>query len=733
MYITDKTLKDLEFDTVLESMRAYALSDLGKDAISKLKPIKEEIELLAALHRTDEFLTSFSNNNRIPLQGFHALERPLLLLGIENTYIEPTALLDITSNITTLHEIKVFLEKFDLLYPHLNEQIQDITDIPEVIPFIKDKISVFAEVEDHASTELKLIRKEKREIESQIAGSFDRALQKYLKLDYLDDIRESVVDGKRVLAVQATHRKKVQGNLLGTSKTGSIIFILPQVTQKLDQDLQLLLLKEQEEIIRILKDITDTLRPYKAVLEQQILYLTQLDVTGAKAKYAQAIQGILPKLSKEKKINLKLAYHPLLIEINRKKGLNVIPQSIELNEKQQIIVISGPNAGGKSITLKTIGLLQVMLQSGILVPVNEKSEMSFFDTILTDIGDNQSIENQLSTYSYRLKNMRMFLKRCNALTLFLIDEFGSGSDPELGGALAEVFFEEFYNKKAFGVITTHYTNIKALADHLENAANANMQFDKQSLQPLYELVTGQAGSSFTFEVAQQNGIPFHLINRAKKRVSGSKVRLDKTISKLQSERNKLIRQSESLEVEKGKAGMHAQELVEKQSKMQEKLEQFYLLYETQQKMLQYGRAINEMANHYFQSDNKKQLLETFQKWIQAEKVKYVKKNPPKKMNKIEKKQIQKTEDKKDDTLKTIEKEVLKEVEVIKEIKQEEIREKAIIIENYQFQVGDTVRIKEGWAQGTVEKVEKKKLLINYGSFTTIADKNQVELVKKVKQ
>ncbi len=733
MYITDKTLKDLEFDTVLESMRAYALSDLGKEGISKLKPIKEEIELLAALHRTDEFLTSFSNNNRIPLQGFHALERPILLLGIENTYIEPAALLDIASNITTLHEIKVFLDKFDLLYPHLNEQIQDITDIPEVIPFIKDKISVFAEIEDHASTELKLIRKEKREIESQIAGSFDRALQKYLKLDYLDDIRESVVDGKRVLAVQATHRKKVQGNLLGTSKTGSIIFILPQATQKLDQDLQLLLLKEQEEIIRILKDITDTLRPYKAVLEQQILYLTQLDVTGAKAKYAQAIQGILPKLSIEKKINLKLAYHPLLLEINRKKGLNVIPQSIELNEKQQIIVISGPNAGGKSITLKTIGLLQVMLQSGILVPVNEKSEMSFFDTILTDIGDNQSIENQLSTYSYRLKNMRMFLKRCNALTLFLIDEFGSGSDPELGGALAEVFFEEFYNKKAFGVITTHYTNIKALADHLENAANANMQFDKQSLQPLYELVTGQAGSSFTFEVAQQNGIPFNLINRAKKRVSGSKVRLDKTISKLQSERNKFIRQSESLEVEKGKTGMQAQELVEKQGKMQEKLEQFYLLYETQQKMLQYGRAINEMANHYFQSDNKKQLLETFQKWIQAEKVKYVKKNPPKKLNKVEKKQIQKTEEKKDETLKTIEKEVLKEVEVIKEIKQEEIREKAIIIENYQFQVGDTVRIKEGWAQGTVEKVEKKKLLINYGSFTTLADKDQVELVKKVKQ
>lgn len=733
MFITDKTLRDLEFPIVLENIKQFAISTEASIAIEKIKPIEDKELIINALKETDEYLTSFSNNNHIPNHNFNNLEKTLVLLGIENTFIEPAPLLEIVANLQTVYDIKSFLEKFNFLYPVLSTKWESVPNLISIVPLITDKISRFAEVENHASLELKNIRREKSEIEFQLNTSFDKALQRYLKLDYLDEIKESVVDGKRVLAVMAMHRRKVQGNLLGTSKTGSIIYILPQATQKLDQDLQLLQIKEREEVIKILKEITDNLRPYKEILISQIQSLTALDVIAAKAKYAKEINGILPKISSEKKINLIKAYHPILLSVNAKKKVKTIPQTLCLNENQQIIVISGPNAGGKSITLKTIGLLQLMLQSGILIPVNEHSEFSFFDSILTDIGDNQSIENQLSTYSYRLKNMRIFLKKCDANTLFLIDEFGTGSDPELGGALAEVFLEEFYNKKAFGVITTHYTNIKALADHLENAVNANMQFDKQSLEPLYELVTGQAGSSFTFEVAQKNGIPFNLINRAKKRVSQSKVRLDKTISKLQTERNKLIRQSVSLEEEKGKAGKQAMELEEKQNKMQEKLEQFYLLYENQQKMLQYGRSINEIANRYFQNDNKKQLLADFQKWIQSEKVKYTKKNPPKKLTKIEKKEQIIIQEEKEKALVVIEKEVLKEVEVIKEVKIEEEKEKARYIENYQFQMGDVVRIIDGWAQGTVEKVEKKKILINYGTFTSLTPKEQVELVKKVKK
>ncbi len=732
MHITDKTLYDLEFPQVLELVKKFTVSEFGAQEVLKLKPIFDKDLRINTLIETDEYLTSFYNNNRIPSHTFHDISKAIQFLGIENTYIEPRFLLEIVSNVNLIHELIKFFEKFNLLYPTLNTKAEQLPNHIEIVSLITSRINKFAEVADEASNALKEIRKHKRDIESQIGDSFERAMQRYAKLEYLDDIRESVVDGKRVLAIQAMHRKKVLGNILGTSKTGSIIFILPQATQKLDQDLQLLLIKETEEVIRILKEITDDLRPYQEILNLYQAYLTALDVIGAKAKYAQSIKAILPKIATEKKLFLKEAYHPLLFEINQSKGIKTIPQNIELHENQQIIVISGPNAGGKSITLKTIGLLQVMLQSGLLIPVHEKSEFTFFDTILTDIGDNQSIENQLSTYSYRLKNMRIFLKKCNANTLFLIDEFGTGSDPDLGGALAEVFLEEFYHKKAFGVITTHYSNIKALADHLENAANANMQFDKNSLKPLYELVTGQAGSSFTFEVAQQNGIPFNLINRAKKRVSGSKVRLDKTISKLQIERNKWQRQSDFLEEEKGKAAEQTIELEQKQSKVQEKLEQFQVLYDTQQKMLQYGRAINEMANQYFQSDNKKQLLFEFQKWIQSEKVKYAKKNPLKIQTKLDKNVQVKDTKNKEKKLQVIEKEVLKEVEVIREQIKESEKEKAIIIKDYSYQIGDVVRLKDGRATGTVEKIEKKKILINYGTFTTLAVKEQVELVKKTR-
>jgi len=261
----------------------------------------------------------------------------------------------------------------------------------------------------------------------------------------------------------------------------------------------------------------------------------------------------------------------------------------------------------------------------VLTPVHEKSEVHIFDRILTDIGDNQSIENQLSTYSYRLKNMRNFLKKCNKNTLFLIDEFGTGSDPELGGALAEIFLEEFYEKNAYGIITTHYANLKVLANELDNVVNANMQFDTRTLEPLYNLQIGQAGSSFTFEVAQKNGIPFRLINRAKKKVEREKIRLDKTISKLQGERNKLQRTHQTLEKEQEKAKTVTEKLSDKQQKLQQKINSFQELYDNNQKMLQIGRKINEIANRYFQNNNKKQLLANFLKWVTVEKVNYEKK------------------------------------------------------------------------------------------------------------
>jgi len=731
--ITKKTLKDLEFDQVLNLIAPYAISELGAEEVLHIIPIRDDNMRLEALHKVDEYLSSFINENRIPNHAFYNNAKAVHLLGIENTFIEAKELLELAANIETIALVLRFLKKFKEIYRVLYRESVEIPSDKLIAELIHLKITKYGSVGDNASPLLKSIRKEINSIRSQIGASFERALQRYQKLDYLDAIKESVVEGRRVLAVQAMYRKKVNGSILGTSKTGSIVFIAPQATLKFSRELQHLELEEKEEEIRILKELTNQLRPYRDMFIVQQAYLIALDVIAAKAKYAQSINALLPIISKEKKIFLREAYHPLLWQQNSAKDLPVIPQTIELNEKQQIIVISGPNAGGKSITLKTIGLLQVMLQSGILIPVHEKSELSFFDTILTDIGDNQSIENQLSTYSYRLKNMRVFLRKCNEKTLFLIDEFGTGTDPELGGALAEVFLEEFYHKKAFGVITTHYANLKALADELEFATNANMQFDKRSLEPLFELVTGQAGSSFTFEVAQQNGIPYSLINKAKKRVSRSKIRLDKTISKLQGERNRLQRQSISLEKEQGKASEHASLLANKQDKVQDKLEQFQTLYDANKKMLQYGRSINELTNLYFQTNNKKQLVANFLKWVQIEKVKYTKKKPLKKQTKKEKQVSQKISQAKQKKLKQTENEVLQAVEKVRKKIQKESKIKSKEIANYQYKVGDLVRLIDGRSQGVIDKIEKKSILINYGFFTTKTDKDKIELVKAAKK
>ncbi|MDP2088447.1 MAG: DNA mismatch repair protein MutS [Flavobacteriaceae bacterium] len=735
--IAEKTLTDLEFYTVLHSIEKYCLTDLGKKKVQEIRPISRKEILLSELSQTFEYVSSFENDNRIPTHYFDEITKEIHLLTVENSYLEPTSFLKIASLTNTVLELLKFFKKFEVLYPTLTQNSVNLTYDPSIAVEIQKIISPFGTVSDTASPNLKQIRKLIAEVRSQITDGFNKALSKFNGLGYLDDIRESVMENHRVLAVLAAHKKKVKGLFLGTSKSGSIAFIAPEVSLHYTRELQDLAHQEKEEIIKILKKLTDELRPFHHLLIEYQNYLVHLDIVSAKAKYAVSIKATLPEIIDEKRLLLKNAYHPILVELNNQKKIKTIPQSFELNEKHQIIVISGPNAGGKSITLKTVGILQLMIQSGILVPVHERSEMFLFDTILTDIGDNQSIENHLSTYSYRLKNMRQFLKKCQENTLFLIDEFGTGSDPELGGALAEVFLEEFYHRKAFGIITTHYANLKILADELPNVVNANMQFDEKTLEPLYHLHIGQPGSSFTFEVAQKNGIPFSIINRAKKRVEKGKVRLDKTISKLQKERNKLQKTSEILEIEKDKVIESSENLQETQDKMQQKLTQFYELYDQNQKMLIYGRKINELANKYFQSNNKKQFLAEFNLWIASEKEKYQKKNPPKPIVKTASKKIIKKADlevlKKQEALIATEKEVLKEVEKIKVVVEETKKVELEKKKNYQFKLHDQVRLFDGNACGTIDKIEKNIATVNYGIFTTKVSIEQLELVQRAKK
>ena len=717
--IHKKTLQDIEFPTVLDQLVLRCSTELGKIAVLEVQPLSDVDYLKTLLGQTSEYLASFQNNNRIPSHNFDTITSELKLFAIENTTLEISGFKRISSICKTIGIHKKFFKKFKEYYPLLfvfSETIAEQKNIVEEIDAVIDK---FGEIRDNASVVLKQIRHDINGVRNKINQSFGAALTRYQASEFLDDIRESVVDNRRVLAVKAMHRKKVRGTVMGTSKTGSIIYIVPEATLQYSTELSNLEFEEKEEIQRILNALTNYIRPFLEILESYQHFLTHIDITSAKAKYASEMNAILPKINNEKKLFIKDAYHPLLFLSNKAKKEKTWPQTIELHSEKRIIVISGPNAGGKSITLKTIGLLQVMLQSGLLIPVHERSYVFIFDKILTDIGDNQSIENHLSTYSYRLKNMNQFLKRCNNKTLFLIDEFGTGSDPELGGALAEACLEVFYEREAYGVITTHYSNLKLLANELPHAINANMLFDNRTLLPTFKLVMGQAGSSFTFEVAQKNGIPYSLINKAKKKIERGKVRFDATIAKLQKERSKMEKTGTRLQDEESKAREEAKKLETLNAKIKSKLENYQEQYDHNQRMIYLGNKLNDAAEKYFLDHKKRPLVSELLRIVETENSKRKKTSAKQaKAKKAQKKQV----------ANELEQKIVK-------VRKEKVarKEKAVALEKVKprpvFKIGDRVRLFDGKAIGTIDKLEKNKAVVNYGLFTTNVSVEQLDLVE----
>lgn len=720
--ITDKTLQDLEFRTILNTISDICNTEIGKNKALEIIPYKDQETLMDALLQTSEYVSSFTNNNAIPNHYFDTITNELKFLAIEDSFLELSSFRKISALSETVNTLLLFFRKFEDYYPKLNEKASEVELTKFIVQKIDEVVDKYGEIKDNASPALVEIRRNMNMVRGKINQSFGTALSSYNSLGYLDDIRETIVDNRRVLAVLAMYRRKVKGTILGNSKTGSITYIEPEATLRYSRELSNLEYEEREEITRILKQLTNTIRPYLELLKQYQEFLSDIDIVAGKAKYAYRINGILPTITNEKRLFFREAYHPILYLNNKQKNAPTYPQTIELNDENRIIVISGPNAGGKSITLKTIGLLQLMLQSGILIPVHERSETFLFDRILTDIGDNQSIENHLSTYSYRLKNMNYFLKKCNSKTLFLIDEFGTGSDPELGGALAETFLEEFYHREAFGIITTHYTNLKILANELPFATNANMLFDEKSLEPMYKLHLGQAGSSFTFEVAQKNGIPYGLINRAKKKVEGDKVRFDKTIANLQKERSKLEKTSQNLKEEESKAREESKKMEGINTKIQQKLESYQELYDANQRLIYMGQKMDDISEKYFNNKNKKELIGEFLKMVEIE-------NSKRKKVTVKEKKAKEI----------VQKEIIEEVKVkVEEIRKEkkEKKIKAIKEESNKpkipLKVGDRVRMLDGKAVGSIDAIEKNKATVNYGIFTSKVDLDSLELVERKK-
>lgn len=719
--ITQKTLQDLEFNTILQTISDRCNTEIGMQKALEIVPFQDKELLLQALVQTSEYVSSFTNNNAIPNHGFENITNDIKFLGIEDSFLEVSTFRKMATLSETVNVLLLFFKKFNDYYPKLQEKAIQVEYTKIIIQKIDEVVDKYGVIKDNASPDLINIRRDMSSVRGKVNQSFGTALSQYNSLGYLDDIKESFVENRRVLAVLAMYRRKVKGSILGSSKTGSIAYIEPEATLKYSRELSNLEYEEREEITRILKKLSNDIRPFINLLKQYQDFLSDIDVIAAKAKYANKINGLLPTIIDEKRLFFREAFHPILYLNNLEKKEVTYPQTIELNQDNRIIVISGPNAGGKTISLKTVGLLQLMLQSGMLIPVHERSETFLFDRILTDIGDNQSIENHLSTYSYRLKNMNYFLKKCNSKTLFLIDEFGTGSDPELGGALAEIFLEEFYHREAFGIITTHYSNLKILANELPYASNANMLFDEKSLEPLYKLILGQAGSSFTFEVAQKNGIPFGLINRAKKKIEGGKVRFDKTIATLQKERSKMEKTSNNLKEEETKAREEGKKMELINVKIKDKLERYQELYDASQRLIYIGQKVDDISETYFNNKDKKVLIGDLLKIVEIE-------NSKRRKVSVKEKKVQEVIQKK------IVEEVTVKVEEIRLEKKEKKIKAALVPEKPKMalKIGDRVRMHDGKAIGTLEKIEKNKVVVNYGVFTSKVSLDLLEFVERPK-
>ncbi|MFM7757647.1 MAG: endonuclease MutS2 [Crocinitomicaceae bacterium] len=692
MHCSDKQSQlDLNLDIILEWSAEYALQPTAKKKLVQLSPSNRFAEIDEALQKVNEWKELRVAGDAIPALEFEELHQEIKLLGIQDAIISREGFWRILLASQTINAFLLFIEKRSERSPRLTMVLDKVYYTYELINELNNVFDKDGSIKDNASDELFQIRLKIKQLRAQINRNFEKEMRKLIKDKLLGETYETFVNNRRVLLVQSAYKRKVSGAIHGTSKTGNLSYIEPYQNVALNNELDHLIDDEQKEILRILKRLTRFISSYKPLIIAYNQTLISLDFIQAKARLALEMQASLPLINKSPRMNLVEAFHPLLRRTNSNLGKLTIPQHIFLNEKQKMVVISGPNAGGKSLTLKTVGLLQMMLQCGFLVPLDPRSEMCYFQQILSDIGDNQSIDNELSTYSYRLKRMKYFLKVSNSRTLLLLDEFGSGSDPELGGVLAEVFLEELYSKKSFAVITTHYSTIKTKAEQLKFAINGCMLFDMETLSPLYKLEIGQPGSSFTFEVAILNGFENELINRAKSKLDPNKIKMDALLHDIQKEKNYLERLIKEHEIAQKEAYASKEYHEEKSSKLNAKLSSQNQLVEQYNKEIQAGKKMLSFIDRFNVKSRKKNSNEN----LYAEMKNYL-------TLEKSKKSIKET------TSKNLDSSVKKKTIAAQE-------KKSLDFEQNKIKTGSLVQLISSNRNGTVESIKGNKVTVIFGN------------------
>lgn len=538
----------LEFNKVAALLELHCQSEYAKQKALHLRIHTQKEFIGLALRQSYEYLQLLQHQQYFPNEQALNLSRELGILKIPGAVLVGEQLMEIRMLAENIEQIfRWFHAERVLAYPGLHALIRDIRYEKQIKDWIDEILDERGQVRDQASPALKEIRYQINKKRQELRKLFDKILARLQKQGYLADIEESFMSGRRVVAVQAEQKRTVKGIYHGESESRKTAFIEPVETIELNNLLYDLENEERKEIYKLLQQLTERLSVHAELLHGYHEKLGEYDFIRAKAKLAQEYHGEYPQVENRSGVQLIEARHPLLLLHNSKQKKDTVPVTVTLQESQRILLISGPNAGGKTVTMKTIGLLQLMVQSGLLVPVHPSSVFGIFKQLMIQIGDTQSIEFELSTYSSHLLQMKHFMEAGNGRTLFFIDELGSGSDPSLGGAFAEVIILELLKKHAMGVVTTHYLNLKLMAGKTPGIMNGAMAFDEKNLQPLYQLILGKPGSSYTFAIAERIGMDAALIQRARSLVDEDQYRLDKLLNRAEQDMRKIEQQSLSLQ------------------------------------------------------------------------------------------------------------------------------------------------------------------------------------------
>lgn len=540
MIYPQNSLQKLGFEDIKIAIRNFCMSEMGRGMVEKIQFMSNYEQINKFLRQTSEFKNILQNDQPLPIQSFFDIKRLAEKAKIEGTFLNEEEIFQIYSSLQTVFAVIKYFEDRNGIYPNLEALFEHLPVEKNILKHIEAVIDVKGKIKPNASRLLADISSAIAKAEQEARKKIDQIYKNAQQNNWVADGSLTVRDGRICIPILSENKRKLRGFVHDESASGQTVFIEPEEVFSLNNKIRDLEFDKRREIIRILTELTNQLRPYVSILISYHGFLTKLDFVRAKALFAIQIDAEMPILFNEARLKLINAKHPLLIISHKESGKPVVPLNMHLDANVRILLVSGPNAGGKSVAMKTVGLLQIMTQAGLLIPAAAESEVGVFKQLFADIGDDQSIESDLSTYSAHLSKMKYFTENTNGKTMVLIDEFGTGTDPLFGGPIAEAVLEQINQKKSFGMITTHYSNLKLFANSAPGLENASMVFDNVNLKPMYSLEMGKPGSSYAFEIAQKIGLSTHLIELAKSKISVQQRKVDTLLVDLERDKKEVL-------------------------------------------------------------------------------------------------------------------------------------------------------------------------------------------------